>query len=233
MRWKNTASGGIRNIFIEEGLVSFVAIYHKGYRSSGNIKIINRFLPREVGELLVYYLWLVVPFFEGVQGMITRTFTSNPFLWGDGVKEEHRNWTGSRHRDEESTEQDTPDDASESSNSNPAVQTFRTVVNQRNARAWTSERVRKIMKEASGRLMGVELNISAWRQIAIAISRRFCRQEERFEMEKTKMDKGEEWKNDLRWRKPRWIRVKNGTKIMQMEMIHGICKQDMEVMWQV
>lgn len=65
MRWKNTASGGIRNIFIDEGLVSFVAIYHKGYRSSGNIKVINRFLPREVGELLVYYLWLVVPFWKG------------------------------------------------------------------------------------------------------------------------------------------------------------------------
>jgi hypothetical protein len=55
MRWKNTTNGGIRNVFIEEGLVSFVAMYHKGYKSSGNIKIINRFLPREVGELLAYY----------------------------------------------------------------------------------------------------------------------------------------------------------------------------------
>ena len=67
MRWKNTAYGGVRNIFIEEGLVAFVATYHKGYRSSGNIKIVHRYLPREVGELLVYYLWLVLPFWEKLQ----------------------------------------------------------------------------------------------------------------------------------------------------------------------
>ncbi|KAH9203342.1 hypothetical protein DL95DRAFT_231977, partial [Leptodontidium sp. 2 PMI_412] len=40
MRWKNTAYGEVRNIFIEEGLVAFVATYHKRYRSNGNIKIV-------------------------------------------------------------------------------------------------------------------------------------------------------------------------------------------------
>jgi hypothetical protein len=29
--WKNTAYSGVRNIFIEEGLVTFVATYYKGY----------------------------------------------------------------------------------------------------------------------------------------------------------------------------------------------------------
>jgi hypothetical protein len=56
IRWKNIAYGGVRNIFIKEGLVAFVAIYYKGYRSSGNIKIVYRYLLQEVGELLVYYL---------------------------------------------------------------------------------------------------------------------------------------------------------------------------------
>ena len=56
LRWKNTGQGGTRNIFIENGLVAFVTGYHKGYRSSGNIKIIHRYLPREMSELLVYYL---------------------------------------------------------------------------------------------------------------------------------------------------------------------------------
>jgi len=56
IRWKNTEQGGIRNIFIEDGLVAFVTGYHKGYRSSNNIKIIHRYLPKEIGELLVYYL---------------------------------------------------------------------------------------------------------------------------------------------------------------------------------
>jgi len=40
IRWKNTEQGGIRNIFIEDGLVALVTGYHKGYRSSNNIKII-------------------------------------------------------------------------------------------------------------------------------------------------------------------------------------------------
>ena len=31
IRWKNTEQGGIRNIFIEDGLVAFVTGYHKGY----------------------------------------------------------------------------------------------------------------------------------------------------------------------------------------------------------
>jgi hypothetical protein len=56
MRWKNIAYGSVRNIFIKEGLVVFVATYYKGYRSSRNIKIIYQYLLREVGELLVYYL---------------------------------------------------------------------------------------------------------------------------------------------------------------------------------
>ena len=41
---------------MEEGLVGVMAQYHKGYHSSRNIKIIHRYLPQEVRELLVYYL---------------------------------------------------------------------------------------------------------------------------------------------------------------------------------
>ena len=80
MRWQNTVYGGVRNIFIEDGLVAFVATYHKGYRSSGNIKIVHRYLPREVGELLVYYLWLVVPFHDKVQFKTTKHRQTSLFL---------------------------------------------------------------------------------------------------------------------------------------------------------
>ncbi|OBT70934.1 hypothetical protein VF21_10104 [Pseudogymnoascus sp. 05NY08] len=41
LRWKNTANGGVRNVIIENGLVGLVGQYHKGYRSSSNIKIIH------------------------------------------------------------------------------------------------------------------------------------------------------------------------------------------------
>src|SRR6201995_3756726 len=48
-----------------------------------------------------------------------------------------------------------------------------------------SERMRKIMQAGSMRWIGVKINISAWRNIAIAISRRFCR-EAPFEMDNSR-----------------------------------------------
>ena len=39
---------------------------HKGFSTSGRLKIIHRFLPREVGTPLVYFLWLVLLFWEDV-----------------------------------------------------------------------------------------------------------------------------------------------------------------------
>ncbi|GME31336.1 conserved hypothetical protein [Neofusicoccum parvum] len=64
IRHSNTAKGGHRNIFVEDGLVVFVTRYHKGYAMSGDVKVIHRYLPREVGELVVWYLWLVLPFHQ-------------------------------------------------------------------------------------------------------------------------------------------------------------------------
>lgn len=43
-------NGGVRNIFIHEGIVCFVVMFHKGFRKSGEIKVIHRYLTREVGE---------------------------------------------------------------------------------------------------------------------------------------------------------------------------------------
>ena len=51
-----------RNVFIEDGMVVFVAQYHKGFYASNDVKIIHRYVPREIGELVVLYLWLVLPF---------------------------------------------------------------------------------------------------------------------------------------------------------------------------
>ena len=62
IRYCNTTARGVRNLFIEDGLVTFVTHYHKGYFVSGDIKIIHRYILREVGELVIWYLWLVLPF---------------------------------------------------------------------------------------------------------------------------------------------------------------------------
>jgi hypothetical protein len=43
-------------------MVVFITRYHKGYKVKDNVKIIYRYLPQEVGELVVWYLWLVLLF---------------------------------------------------------------------------------------------------------------------------------------------------------------------------
>ena len=45
-----------RGIFVDRGTVQFVTSYHKGYSASQQVKIIHRFVPREVGELVIYFL---------------------------------------------------------------------------------------------------------------------------------------------------------------------------------
>ena len=67
LRYQNTVLGHIRGVFIDNGMVSTVTAYHKGYSITGSTKIIHRYLPKEVGELLVYYLWLVRPLVEQLQ----------------------------------------------------------------------------------------------------------------------------------------------------------------------
>lgn len=45
-----------RNVFVEHGLLATVTSYHKGYSIQGSTKIIHRYVPRPVSELLIYYL---------------------------------------------------------------------------------------------------------------------------------------------------------------------------------
>lgn len=56
LRMWNTANGGVRNIFIHQGMVYFVTIYHKGARQTDMTKVIHRYVPREVRALLVWYM---------------------------------------------------------------------------------------------------------------------------------------------------------------------------------
>jgi hypothetical protein len=72
IRHCNTDSGGHRNVFIEDGLVAFVTQYHKGFYASNDTKVIHRYLPQEVGELVVWYLWLVLPFVERLEAYVTK-----------------------------------------------------------------------------------------------------------------------------------------------------------------
>lgn len=85
VRHRNTETAR-RNVFIEDGLVVVATSYHKGFYASNDAKLIYRYLPREVGELLVRYLWLVLPFLDFQQTLLhaTEPFsrTTNAFIWG-------------------------------------------------------------------------------------------------------------------------------------------------------
>ena len=95
LQWRNSQHGIRRNIFLENGLVTFVTSYHKGYSITGSTKIIHRYLPPEVSELLVYYLWLVVPFVKQLECLtpgFEPTSTTSSLLWSRSItdKSGHR-----------------------------------------------------------------------------------------------------------------------------------------------
>jgi hypothetical protein len=141
IRHGNTPAGGIRNLFVEDGLVTFVTRYHKGYMVSGDIKIIHRYVPREVGELVVWYLWLVLPFVERLQAVVHPPTEIEPAPIEPAQERAAYLWP--------------PDPA---------------------GRAWNSERLREVLKrESRVGLHGQALNLAAYRNIAIGISRRFLR----------------------------------------------------------
>jgi hypothetical protein len=60
----NTQASRHQNVFIEDRLVTLVTAYHKGFHASNDIKLIHQYVPRAVGELVVWYMWLVLPFME-------------------------------------------------------------------------------------------------------------------------------------------------------------------------
>jgi RecQ family ATP-dependent DNA helicase len=97
VRHSNTIKGGHRNIFIEDGMVVFVTRYHKGYNVSGDVKIIHRYLPRGVGELVVWYLWLVLPFQQRLEALVWEKEAVSSHMWP--ADPSGRKWTTERLRE--------------------------------------------------------------------------------------------------------------------------------------
>jgi hypothetical protein len=81
IRHRNDRTSNGRGIFLSDGMVDLVTMYHKGEGHTSRPKIIHRFPPEEVGELLVYYLWLVQPFLEIMQMYCHNQKTFGPWLW--------------------------------------------------------------------------------------------------------------------------------------------------------
>ena len=94
IRYENTRTGGRRNVFIEDGKIVLVTAYHKGYNFGGNTKIIHRYLSREVGEIVVRYLWLIQPFQRQLEVAIDQKTYGRGYLWERGM--EDSKWTEER-----------------------------------------------------------------------------------------------------------------------------------------
>ena len=77
-----------RGIFMDNGMLSFVTSYHKGFSASQSMKIVHRFVPREAGEIFIYYLWLIRPFERVLQGLVQGQNTFSSWLWEPEQEEE-------------------------------------------------------------------------------------------------------------------------------------------------
>ncbi|KAJ5131323.1 uncharacterized protein N7515_007362 [Penicillium bovifimosum] len=137
IRHRNTDAGGVRNIFIEDGLVAMATAYHKGFHATNDAKIIHRYPPREIGELVVWYLWLVLPFVHALE-LYQRHEREQP-VDHEVRKREAYMWPPDPHSD----------------------------------KPWSSERLRETLKEETKGILHAELNLVAYRDIAIGLSRRF------------------------------------------------------------
>jgi hypothetical protein len=63
--------------------------YHKGMGMTGQSKVVHRYVPREVGELVGYYVWLVLPFWRPMVqwGTNREADAGSSYLWVPVEKE--------------------------------------------------------------------------------------------------------------------------------------------------
>lgn len=190
LRHRNTANGGVRNVFIDQGLVVFVTMYHKNYERNGKLNPIQRFLPREVGGPLLLYVWLVIPFLEGTAPSgVSRpeepTQPASAFLWGDrsliAAEAAGSSASSSEVEDDERNDDDEGDEGDDE-NDGLFVQNHRHVragkmkkQHPQQSSRWKPELMRRLVKRDTERLMKVKVGISTWRQVAPAISRKYLR----------------------------------------------------------
>ncbi|PNP51111.1 hypothetical protein FNYG_15921 [Fusarium nygamai] len=140
---------------------------YKGFTTTGRLKIIYRFLPREVGTLLTYYLWLVLLFWEDIQANVWDKSIFNAGLWAtEGTQESERQQDGDEadaviEANQTQTGQD-GEGGQDGWKLGPGEH-------------WTSPRLSRSIRRLGVLACGQKLNISSWRHILTAIGRRYFR----------------------------------------------------------
>lgn len=153
-RFSNTVNGGIRNILAHERMMCFVTSYHKNFRQTGQAKVAHRYFPREIGESLVWYLWLALPFWQQVQCIVKEADNRSPFLRSDEVVSrteeegamERREREGKEREETQQREEGGCAAAEDQDEGIPAPEGFRDWIKERK---WASDRARRIMQRHS------------------------------------------------------------------------------------
>jgi superfamily II DNA helicase RecQ len=168
---------GQRGIMIDQGMVVFITSYHKGFSASQSEKCVHRFVPREVGELVVYYLWLIEPFVRILQGSRgQRTFS--PWMWEPAPEaewgDEEEEWVADDDDDDVVCPDvpEMPEDASPEARS--IQQRFTPPIARHCDGFWETNRIRRVMRRESEKRIGVPIGTSDWRQAYPAIHRAFA-----------------------------------------------------------
>ena len=175
-----------RGVFIENGLVSFVTSYHKGYSKSQDVKLIYRYVPAEVSKIVVYYLWLVQPFVEILQSMALGAREFGDFIWEpefedvfgededreqEGDEEEEEG--GDDDDDDDNDNDDKDDDIRDDGSQQQQQQQQQQVVPPKNADGfWGTDRVRRVMQQETLARLGVRIPTIMWRHLYPAIQER-------------------------------------------------------------
>jgi superfamily II DNA/RNA helicase len=164
IQYENSAEGvGHRGIFVEGGLVSFVTTYHKGYDFTKKVKAIHRYVPQEVGELVVYFLGLGRPFVDDLRMMHYSADDRTSFLWepAHDAPEEDSEEEDDGNNNEEGQDADGDRDGEEQMPANPDGY-------------WGTDRIRRVLKEQTSRYMAAALGTKAWRHAYPALHRKLA-----------------------------------------------------------
>ncbi|KAJ1726628.1 hypothetical protein LPJ72_006274, partial [Coemansia sp. Benny D160-2] len=151
----NTETNRHCNIFIENGLVTLVTAYHKSFYVTNDLKIINRYVPSEVGELVVYYLWLVQPFVDQLEVWLKKQLPAPQ-------------------------QQPTSTSTSSSSSTTTHESALLWGPDPGTKCVWSSDRFCEVFKQETEQHLGQAVNPAAYHHIAIGISRRYMQPNSQF-----------------------------------------------------
>ncbi|KAK5109839.1 hypothetical protein LTR85_002037 [Meristemomyces frigidus] len=193
-----------RGVFIDNGMVSFVTAYHKGFSASRKTKVIHRYVPQEVGELVVYYMWLVEPFVQQLQCTHRERSEFSPWMWEPrpeedwGPKEDEDaeefvdegrvEGIGSTHGERSeggeggeeggeeggSEDEDREDDGNREEGGEDEAGPKDKGEAQSVDGFWDTDRVRRVMYRETESRIGIRIGVALWRQVYPAIQREMC-----------------------------------------------------------